>query len=250
MKCIILAAGLGRRLGQDLPKCLLKFNGKTLLERHIDNLLAGGIDEVLIVVGYQAQAIHDEIKVLGAETQVKTVYNRDYEQGSVLSLWYAREYLSCGEDILLMDADVMYHPHILERLIKTDVFNCFLLDRDFEMGEEPVKLCVRENVLVEFRKQLDANLTYDFAGESVGFFKFNGEGAHHLTLKIEEYVKTQRHTEPYEEAIRDLLLQSPKDFGYEDITGLAWLEIDFPQDIQRAQLQILPKIGELQNKLT
>lgn len=245
MKCIILAAGLGRRLGQDVPKCLLKFNGKTLLKRHIDNLLAGGVNEILIVVGYKAQAICDEIKVLGAETQVKTVYNPDYEQGSVLSLWYAREYLDCGEDILLMDADVMYHPHILERLIKTNISNCFLLDRDFEMGEEPVKLCVCENILVEFRKQLAADLIYDFAGESVGFFRFNTEIAHSLALKIEEYVTTLRHTEPYEEAIRDLLLQSPTTFGYEDITGLAWVEIDFPQDIQRAQLQILPKIGEL-----
>lgn len=245
MKCIILAAGLGRRLGQDLPKCLLKFNGKTLLERHIDNLLSGGIDQILIVVGYKAQAIHDELKLLGAETQVKTIHNPDYEQGSVLSLWHARESLNSGEDILLMDADVMYHPHILERLIKTDVANCFLLDRDFEMGEEPVKLCVHENVLVEFRKQLAADLTYDFAGESVGFFKFNGGLARSLALKIEEYITTGRDIEPYEEAIRDLLLESPTAFGYEDITGLAWVEIDFPQDIQRTQTQILPKIEEL-----
>jgi choline kinase len=243
MKCIILAAGLGRRLGQDLPKCLLKFNGKTLLERHIDNLRAGGIDEILIVVGYEAQAICDEIKVLGAD-QVSTVYNPDYEQGSVLSLWHAREYLGCGQDMLLMDGDVMYHPHILERLVKTDVPNCFLLDRDFEMGEEPVKLCVREGVLVEFRKQLAADLTYDFAGESVGFFKFNSGLARSLAACTEEYITTGRRTEPYEEAIRDLLLESPTVFGYEDITGLAWVEIDFPQDIQRAQTQILPKIGE------
>ena len=72
-----------------------------------------------------------------------------------------------------MDADVLYDHNILGRLINSDKENVFLLDQDFEMGEEPVKLCVRNGShLVEFRKQLDENLTFDFMGESVGFFKF------------------------------------------------------------------------------
>ena len=51
-----------------------------------------------------------------------------------------------------------------------------------------------------------------------------------------------RYEEPYEEAIRDLLLETPDAFGYEDITGLPWIEIDFPEDIQRAQNEILPQL--------
>lgn len=250
MKAIILAAGVGRRLGKDgqiQPKCLLKFNGKSLLERHLNYLRHYQIDEVVIAVGYQAQRIQEEIKALGAENWVSTVYNPDYTKGSVISLWTVRQHLVAGDDILLMDADVLYDRRIIERLVKTNIPNCFLLDRDFEPGDEPVKLCVRDNYLVEFRKQVALGLAYDFAGESVGFFRFGSIAAHRIATRTEQYVADGRHDEPYEEVIRDLLLETPEKFGYEDITGLPWLEIDFPQDIQRAQNDILPQIEIVEN---
>lgn len=244
MKAIILAAGVGQRLGQDgqiQPKCLLKFNGKSLLERHLNYLRHYQIDEVVIAVGYQAEKIQDEIKALAAENWVTTIYNPDYTKGSVISLWTLRQYLAAGDDLLLMDADVLYHRHIIERLVKTNISNCFLLDRDFEPGDEPVKLCVKDNHLVEFRKQVALTL-YDFAGESVGFFRFENAIARRLARRTEKYVADGLHDQPYEEVIRDLLLETPEVFGYEDITGLPWIEIDFPEDIQRAQNQTLPQI--------
>ncbi len=245
MKAIILAAGVGQRLGKDgqiQPKCLLKFNGQSLLERHLNYLRDYQIDEVVIAVGYQAEKIQDEIKALAAENWVSTVYNPDYTKGSVISLWTLRQHLATSEDLLLMDADVLYDRHIIERLIKTNISNCFLLDRDFEPGDEPVKLCVKDGYLVEFRKQLAVNLAYDFVGESVGFFRFENAIAIRLANRTEQYVANGLHDQPYEEVIRELLLETPEVFGYEDITGLPWIEIDFPEDIQRAQNQTLPQI--------
>ncbi|BAY77366.1 nucleoside-diphosphate-sugar pyrophosphorylase [Nostoc linckia NIES-25] len=244
MKAIILAAGVGQRLGKDgqnQPKCLLKFNGKSLLERHLNYLRHYQIDEVVIAVGYQAEKIQDEIKALGAENWVTTVYNPDYTKGSVISLWALRQHLAAADNLLLMDADVLYDRHIIERLVKTNVSNCFLLDRDFEPGDEPVKLCVKDGYLVEFRKQVALTL-YDFAGESVGFFRFENAIARRLANRTEQYVADGLHDQPYEEVIRDLLLETPQVFSYEDITGLPWIEIDFPEDIQRAQNQTLPQI--------
>ncbi|MEH2149780.1 phosphocholine cytidylyltransferase family protein [Nostoc sp.] len=250
MKAIILAAGVGRRLGKDgqiQPKCLLKFNGKSLLERHLNYLRHYQIDEVVITVGYQAERIQDEIKALKAENWVSTVYNPDYTKGSVISLWTVRQHLAAGDEILLMDADVLCDRRIIEQLVKTNILNSFLLDRDFEPGDEPVKLCVRDNYLVEFRKKIALGLAYDFAGESVGFFRFGNAVAHRLATRTEQYVADGLDNEPYEEVIRDLLLETPETFGYEDITGLPWLEIDFPQDIQRAQNEILPQIEIAKN---
>ncbi|MFN6486116.1 MULTISPECIES: phosphocholine cytidylyltransferase family protein [unclassified Nostoc] len=250
MKAIILAAGVGRRLGKDgqiQPKCLLKFNGKSLLERHFNNLRHYQIDEIVIAVGYQAQRIQDEIKTLGAENWVSTVYNPDYTKGSVISLWTVGQHLAAGDDILLMDADVLCDRRIIERLVKTNIPNSFLLDRDFEPGDEPVKLCVRDNYLVEFRKQVALGLNYDLIGESVGFFRFGSAVAQRLATRTEKYVADGQNNEPYEEVIRDLLLETPEVFSYEDITGLPWVEIDFPQDIQRAQNEILPQIEVAEN---
>ena len=61
-------------------------------------------------------------------------------------------------------------------------------------------------------------------------------------MGTQDYVTQERQEEPYEEVIRDLLLQTPERFGYEDITGFPWIEIDFPEDLQRAQQDILPRL--------
>ncbi len=248
MKAIILAAGVGRRLGKDgqnQPKSLLRFNGKSLLQRHLEYLRHYQIEQVAIAVGYQAESIQAEIKAMGAESWVSTVYNPDYIQGSVVSLWTLREYLAAGDDLLLMDGDVLCDRPMIERLVQTKISNCFLLDQDFEPGEEPVKLCVKAGSLVEFRKQVAADLAYDFAGESVGFFRFDSATAKRLAMGTQDYVTHRRREEPYEEVIRDLLLETPEKFGYEDITGFPWIEIDFPEDLQRAQKDILPRLQEV-----
>jgi choline kinase len=200
------------------------------------------VEHVAVCAGYEADMLRHAIEASGYAAMVSTVLNRDYREGSVVSLWTMRHYLAAGGEILLMDADVLYDPALLDRLRGTAKPNCFLLDRDFEPGLEPVKLCVRAGTLVEFRKQLAEGLQYDLAGESVGFFRFGEDMALRLARKAEEYVGGGRREEPYEEAIRDLLLERPAEFDYEDITGTPWVEIDFPEDIERANTRILPHL--------
>lgn len=245
MKVIILAAGIGKRLGNsgnDKPKCLLEFNGVSLLKRHLDILSGLNVDEILIVYGYRKELIDAEIKGLVLQNPVRTVFNPDYTSGSIVSFWCARELLQSGDDIVLMDADVLYEPSILQSLIETDKENCFLLDRDFETGEEPVKLCVLDNQLVDFRKQIDQDLIFDYQGESVGFFRFSPEMSGKLATRAQYYIDNNKKDEPYEEVIRDLLLSEKDSFAFEDITGLPWIEIDFPEDIERANSNILNNI--------
>jgi choline kinase len=148
-----------------------------------------------------------------------------------------------------MDADVLCHAGILETLARTSVPNCFLLDRDYEPGDEPVKLCIRAGRVVEFRKQVPRDLDFDVQGESVGFFRFAPAMAAALADRCQHYVDTGRSRDPYEEAIRDLALESPAQFGYEDITGLPWIEIDFPADVARARDEILPRLA-MQGSMT
>ena len=245
MKAIILAAGIGKRLGNvsdDKPKCLLEFDGLSLLHRHLQALENLAVDELVIVSGYREADLIAEIKRYSGNLPVTTVFNPDFESGSVVSLRRAYRTLESGVDVLLMDADVLYHPDILERLVNSKHDNCFLLDRDFEDGDEPVKICVYNNHMIEFRKIPESNLSFDFQGESVGFFKFSAEVAHALSDRCLYYIENNRANEPYEETLRDLLLDKPESFHYEDISGLAWIEIDFPEDIKRASTDILNRI--------
>lgn len=240
MKAIILAAGLGRRLGMDQPKCLLEFGGKTLLRRHLEILAVCGVDDVTLGVGYKAAEIEAALVDYNFGATVRLIYNPDYAQGSIVTLWSLCESLSTGSGTLLMDADVLYDERLIVRLLKSRHRNCFLLDRDLETGEEPVKLCVLNGRLVEFRKQV--NIVCDYSGESVGFFRLASGMAHKLLQVTARYMSEKRLDAPYEEALRDVLLAEPEHFGFEDITGLPWIEIDFEQDVDRARAEILPRL--------
>lgn len=240
-----MAAGVGERLGDKAagkPKCLLELGGVSLLHRHLQNIMELAITDVIVVTGYRREEILAELERIQDGLNIDTRYNPDFTQGSIVSLWKAGGDLSSGDDIILMDADVLYDRAILKKLTNTALPNCFLLDREFEPGEEPVKLCVLDGRLVEFRKHVDKDLEFDFQGESVGFFRLSPGIASRLARRVQEYMDQQRRHEPYEEAIRDLLLADPDVFGYEDITGLSWIEIDFPEDIERAEIEILNNI--------
>lgn len=241
----MLAAGLGIRMDPHPtgpPKVMLSFDGKTLLARHIEILRAFGIEELVVGVGYQAQAIEREIGRLGAQGFVRTVFNPRFREGSLLTMLALREAMGDG-DVLLMDGDVLYDRRLLARLVESRHANCFLLDRDFEPGDEPVKLCLCADTIVEFHKQIDG-VAFDACGESVGFFRFEPAVAAAIMAAGQAHADAGRHDLWYEEAIRDVVLAAPDRFGYEDVTGLPWIEIDFPEDLRRAEREVLPRLKE------
>ena len=245
MKVVMLAAGIGARLGfaptKHPAKVLLRFGGKSLLQYHVEIFQRLGIDELVLGVGHHHEDIEQEIATLGAQDYVRTVFNENYDEGNIVTLWTLRDDLDCGEPVLLMDADVLYDEDMLDRLINSPHPNCFLLDRAFDPGDEPVKLCIRDGEIIEFRKWLSAE--FDFCGESVGFFKLSAEVAKKVVVQAEHYLRQSRRQEPYEEAIRDVLLTSPRNtFAFEEITDMPWIEIDFAADIERANTVVLPLI--------
>ena len=102
-------------------------------------------------------------------------------------------------------------------------------------------MVLRGGDVVEFRSWLRAG--FDFCGESVGLFKLSAPVAEKIIAQTRLYLEQGRRHDPYEEAIRDVLLTSPRHtFGFEDITGMAWIEIDFAADVERARREILPHV--------
>ena len=116
------------------------------------------------------------------------------------------------------------------------------MDKDFVPGDEPVKIAIHQGVMVEFRKALPVDLEFDTLGESVGFFKFDGKFSTLIAEKCAEYKSEGLLDAPHEEALRAVLLEYPRAFNCEDISGLPWLEVDFHEDVERAIKQILPAI--------
>ena len=127
MIAVLLAAGRGRRLGNDRPKALLEFGGRTLLDRHLENLAAldseieGGV-ETVVVTGFRAELLDVP----------HAIHNARYERGSVISLAVALDALASREDdLLLMDADVLYEPSILRDVAALDILESSLMPGDY-----------------------------------------------------------------------------------------------------------------------
>ncbi len=247
MRAIILAAGRGLRLqqkdGRQLPKCLLQFGGMSLLERHLRLLRSVGVDDIVLALGYRHELVEAELDRLHWQPRPAIVLNPQFELGSVLTVHTAAGAMAGGGDILLMDADVLYDVRMAEALVAGAApINRVLIDRDFEAGDEPVKLCVSGGVPIELRKVPSPDLTYDVIGESVGFFRFHQAGAQRLAELAAGYVARDRAHMPHEEAVRDLLLERSQTFDVADVTGAPWIEIDFPTDVVRAAHEVLPQL--------
>lgn len=245
MQAIILAAGVGRRLyGDDAtqpPKSLLRFAGKSLMRRHVEALAGAGVDGVAVVVGYRAEEVLAEAQAVAPAGFVTRYDNADFRQGSVVSMWTARDVLTSGDDILFMDADLLYDRRLIDRLIASPHPNCLLLDRDLEAGDEPVRLCLRAGRPVDIGKMVEGD--FDVVGEWPGFMRLEPAVARRLAEKCGRLVAGGRKDAPYEDAIRAVLTSAPPGtFGIEDVSDLAWIEIDFPRDLARAEREILPRI--------
>jgi len=243
ISAVILAAGVGNRLGAaaaNEPKILLEIGGKTLLERHFSALRAHGIVDVTMTIGYEGDEIRRAVDKLGLGGRIRFVENARYREGSIVSLWAQHHHLQSGAATLVMDGDVLYDHRMIGRLLAAPAENVLLIDRNIEPGDEPVKICFRDDVIVDFRKKPEH--AHDWHGESVGFFRFSPTMSRALAERCAWYVD-QGHTNlEYEEAIRDLILEYPRQFGAEDISDLPWVEIDFESDVSRARQDVLPQL--------
>ncbi len=162
----------------------------------------------------------------------------------MLSVHTAAEALTRGGEVLLRDADVLYDANIMQALTAGPrPVNRLLIDRDFEAGDEPVKLCVSGGV--ELRKVLETGLNYDSIGESVGFFRFDAAGTRRLAALVAGYIARDGAQLPHEEAVRDMILEREVAFEIADVSGSPWIEIDYQADVVRATRDVLPRLQPL-----
>lgn len=246
MKAVILAAGVGRRLWsvtQHHPKCLMRWGGHPLLTWYMHALSEVGVKRVAIVIGYKQEMIRQTIESQHFPMEVHYVINDEYERGSVGSLWAARH--EFDDDAVVMDADVFFHPTVLARLIESPFPNALLMDETVTQQTEECMVVVREGRVIALTKQMPER--FDLAGEGVGFLKVSKRDARHLIDSVEAYITQGMLDMEYEDALREFFSLVP--VGYEKIGGLPWIEIDFPEDITRAEQDILPKLSAVRETL-
>ena len=244
MKAVILAAGVARRLApltDHTHKCLFPVGGRSLLDRMLDSLAANGVDESVLVVGHCQDQVRRAAGLARGAMRIGYVENPDYQKGSILSLWRARETM-LRDSTLIMDADVLFPDRFLRGLIDAPAPSALLLDRGFQDSGEEVKLyAVGERVIALGKKFVPE--AWDVVGEGVGFFKCSAAHAPEYIGLLEASIQETGGANEYEDALHCLLARVP--VGWVDVTGLPWTEVDFAEDLRRAETQILPKIESL-----
>ncbi|MBA3967412.1 MAG: phosphocholine cytidylyltransferase family protein [Nitrospirales bacterium] len=243
MKAIMFAAGVGKRLQgvtQGRPKCLVDIGGRTLLSRHVEYLGRLGVCQVVLVVGYAQDHIRKAMAADPFAQEVRWVVNEQFTRGSMTSLWAARSEMD--DDMVLMDADVLYAPSILARLVHSSFPTALLMDETVKQESEECMIAAKTGRVLTLSKTLPS--AYDEAGEGVGFLKVQRQDIPALLQSVRAYVEAGALDMEYEDALKGFFEKVP--VGYEKIGGLPWIEIDFPEDIDRAASEILPAVIKLE----
>ncbi len=233
-QAIILAAGRGRRLGaltRTRPKCLLRVGSRTLLEHQLAALARHGIARAAIVIGYGGE----QVQQVGG-TQAEYIVNpRSAVTNSLYSLWLARHLTY--EGFLLLNADVLFHPELLTRLLASPYPDALTVERRQRFDDEQMKVQLDGERVVALSKQLDAGRAH---AENVGVVKFSAAGARALFAKIGELLAAGAECELCPFAFNALAPHYPLHAVV--INGIPWIEIDFVADLQRARQEVLPSI--------
>lgn len=242
MKAVILAAGVGKRLGAvtgNRPKCLLEIGGRSLLVRYLDTLLEVGIKSAVLVVGHQQEQIRAAVGDAYRGLTIRYVVNDQYRRGSLYSLWLAR--VAFDDDLLIMDADVLCPAAFVKRLVNSPHPNAILIDETVRQDSEERMAVIRGGRVIALTKQLPPQPP-DLIGEGVGFLKVTRRDSEAMLAAMEPFVTRGDLDMEYEDTWEAFFRAVP--VGYEKVGGQPWIEIDFPGDIERAEHEILPRLEE------
>ena len=246
MKAIILAAGMGTRLGkytENLPKCMLEFNGKSLIERQVDTLRKAGITDISIVRGYQPE----KITISG----VRYYHNPDFSNTNMVeTLFCAEKELDGKEDVLICYADIIYEPTVLQAIIDASVEVGVTVDKDYweywcartdKPEEDMESLVVNGGRIVELGDtkcaRNKAQLRY------VGLIKFSKKGVQKLK-EVYHFHKRQHfdtdkpwlRSKSFKKAYMTCMLQALINAGQEVkpiVINRGWLEFDTVEDYEK-----------------
>jgi choline kinase len=227
-KAVIVAAGRGRRLGAAAagrPKALLDVGGVTLIERSICCLRQAGIADITVVTGFGKEQIEDRLG-----TSVDYRMNPFFAMtNNLASLWFARSAVA-HRPFLYLHADLVFDPRILDRCLAGPL-PCMAVDRH-PCGEEEMKVKVAGGLVEHSDKAIPAAVA---DGEWVGIAGFDGPTGDALFAEIERQLATDHAYDAYDTRAFSRLAQQGHRLAVVECTGLAWVEIDFPEDLAHAR---------------
>lgn len=233
---VILAAGLGSRLKdrtKRIPKGFIEVDGKTLIERSVANLLASGIDRIIVGTGY----LHEHFDALRDKYPIETYQNPDYKvTGSMYTLYVLRHLID--KPFLLLESDLLYERAAIDYLLKDPTENIILASGSTNSGDEVFIQASSGNELQDMSK--DRTVLKHVSGELVGITKISLQALGAMCIFAQGHYKNQNRMLHYEDALVGIADTHP--LHVKVVEDLVWCEIDDEAHLTRALNLIYPKI--------
>lgn len=240
MQAIILAAGMGRRLGEftaNNTKCMLEVNGVRLIDRMLTQLSVLGLSRIIIVVGYEGAKLKEYIQSRYQSLPIEFVNNPIYDKtNNIYSLWLTRNYMG-QDETLLLESDLIFEDAVLQAALDAPYRNCALVSKYETWMDGTMVRIDDDNNIVNFipKKAFKYSDTASYY-KTVNIYKFDPDFLlNHYLPFLEAYIKVLGDNEYYEQVLRVITLIDTLDLKALPISGLRWYEIDDVQDLRIAE---------------
>lgn len=240
MQAIILAAGMGRRLGElteGNTKCMISVNGVTLIDRMLSQLSSLHLNRIVLVIGYQGEKLRNYIGDRYPNLPIEYVVNPIYDKtNNIYSLALAKDQLQ-EDDTLLLESDLIFEDSLLQKILLHDYPNLALVSKYETWNDGTVVRIDADNTIVSFipKKEFrfsDVNEYY----KTVNIYKFSKEfSKSHYVPFLEAYCKAMGDNEYYEQVLRVITMLDKVEFKALPLDGEKWYEIDDIQDLDIAE---------------
>ena len=229
MKAIVLAAGMGQRLGAGLPKALYTFEGHRLIDYILKSLELLNIEEIIVVGGYHFPLLQEHLK---SQTQkVRLLENRDFSKGSIVTLSVARPFVT-GE-FFLFNSDHLYPVDLLKLALKNASGIMAICDEKRLLGDDDMK--VQWDHL--FRLQAISKKLPTYQGGYIGLTYCSAE-ASPIYWKAFDKLLVESHGNAVVEEILRALINTDTPPSVKLIDPFQWIEIDTPEDAELGKEKI------------
>ena len=240
MQAIILAAGMGKRLGEytrNNTKCMVPVNGIPLIDRMLDQLCHLNLNRIVIVVGYEGRKLMDHVGTEYKGLRIEYVENPIYDRtNNIYSLALAKERLQ-EDDTLLLESDLIFEDRLLSMLLENPSPNLALVAK-YEAWMDGTMVCIDKDCrIVNFVTK--AAFNYSHVGQyykTVNIYKFSQSFSRDKYVPfLEAYTKVVGNNEYYENVLRIITFLNSEDLKALPIGREKWYEIDDKQDLDIAE---------------
>lgn len=244
MQAIILAAGMGKRLGdltQNNTKCMIKVNGVTLIDRLLHQLekvtVPSALSRIVIVTGYEGGKLKEYIATLGIKCAIEYVDNPIYAStNNIYSLYLAKDYL-LEDDTILFESDLIFSDEVIEKIVQHPYPSLALVDK-FEswMDGTVVTLDEEDNIKSFIPGSKFSHDSTEKYYKTVNIYKFSKEFSRtHYVPFLTAYSQALGNNEYYEQVLRVIALLDKPEIKALRLNGETWYEIDDVQDLDIAE---------------